>query len=74
MQRKKRWYSAGDPAQAIGLARGEQRCKVLPAPQGEEEGEDVDQALSICSAHHARGAALILFLYSAIFAQNFATY
>ena len=72
MQRKERWYSAGDPAQAIRLARGEQRCKVLLAPQGEEEGEDDDQALSISSAHHARGAGLtisrsgnVLFLYSA---------
>ena len=64
-EEKRPWYPAGDPAQVIGLARGEQRCKVLPAPQGEEEGEDDDQALSICSAHHAGGAALILFLYSA---------
>jgi len=48
---------------------------VLPAPQGEEEGEDDDQALQICRAHHARGAALILFSCTLqILAQNFATY
>ena len=56
------------------LARGEQRCKVLPAPQGEEEGEDVDQALQICRTYHARGAALIVFCTRQILAQNFATY
>mgnify|MGYP007015881219 FL=1 len=44
MQRKKRpWYPAGDPAQDLGT--GEQKSNVLPASQGEEEGQDDGETL-----------------------------
>ena len=43
-----------------GLARGEQRSKVLPASQGEEEGEDDGETLQIHPAHNARGVALTI--------------
>ena len=40
-----------------GLGRGEQRSKVLPASQGEEEGQDDGETLQIHRAHNARGVA-----------------
>ena len=59
-EEKRPWYPAGDPAQDLGLARGEQRSKVLSASQGEEEGEDDGETLQIHPAHNARGVALTI--------------